>query len=93
MLIKVGDEGQRRDSVARNTDPLPCVIPVGVPEAAEIGEIGKVDVFVANKANLSAVSDKLPGSRVLDGRFSVDRFALGVPKGREAGTAYVRKFH
>ena len=31
-------------------------------------------------------------SRVLEGRFSVDRFALGLPKGREAGLAYVRKF-
>lgn len=38
------------------------------------------------------MSDTLPGSRVLEGRFSVDQFALGIPKGREPGLAYVRKF-
>ena len=53
---------------------------------------GKVDVFAENKANLFAIADKLPGSRVLEGRFSVDKFALSLPKGREAGIAYVRKF-
>jgi len=68
------------------------IIGVGMPDAAELVKSGKVDVFAANKANLFAISDKLPGSRVLDGRFSVDRFALGVPKGREAGMAYVGKF-
>ena len=91
MLIKVSDERQRCDGVARNMDPLPCVIPVGMPEAAELVKSGKVDVFVANKANLVAISDKLR-SRVLDSRFSVDRFALAVPKTREAETAYVRNF-
>lgn len=58
----------------------------------ELLRSGQVDIFAANKANLFEMSDKLPGSRVLDGRFSVDRFALGIPKGRESGFAYVRKF-
>jgi len=60
--------------------------------AADLLRSGQVDVFAANKANLFEISDKLPGSRVLDGRFSVDRFALGIPKGRESGLAYARKF-
>lgn len=68
------------------------IIEVGMPEAAELVKSGKVDVFAANKANLFAIADKLPGARVLEGRFSVDRFALGLPKGRDAGLAYVRKF-
>jgi polar amino acid transport system substrate-binding protein len=68
------------------------IIEVGMPEAADLVQSGKVDVFAANKANLFAIADRLPGSRVLEGRFSVDRFALGLPKGREAGLAYVRKF-
>ncbi len=53
---------------------------------------GQVDVFAANKANLFAIADKLPGSRILEGRFSVDKFALGIPKGREAGLGYASKF-
>ena len=62
------------------------------PDAADLVKTGKVDVFAANKANLFAIADKLPGSRVLEGRFSVDSFALGLPKGRRAGLAYARKF-
>jgi polar amino acid transport system substrate-binding protein len=60
--------------------------------AVELLKSGKVEVFAANKANLFEISDKLPGSRVLEGRFSVDRFALGTPKGRDAGLAYLRRF-
>jgi polar amino acid transport system substrate-binding protein len=44
------------------------------------------------KQNLFAIADRLPGSRVLEGRFSVDSFALGLPKGRQAGLAYARRF-
>ena len=63
-----------------------------MPDAADLVKSGKVDVFAANKANLFAIADKLRGSRVLEGRFSVDSFALGLPKGRQAGLAYARKF-
>ena len=53
---------------------------------------GKADVFAANKANLFGLSDKMPGSRVLDGRIGVDDVAIALPKGRETGMAYVRKY-
>jgi polar amino acid transport system substrate-binding protein len=68
------------------------IIETSIGDAAELLRVGKVDVFAANKANLFEISDKLPGSRVLEGRFSADRFALGTPKGRFPGLAYVRKF-
>jgi polar amino acid transport system substrate-binding protein len=35
---------------------------------------------------------KLPGSRILDGRFTAVQQAIGTPKGRPAGAAYLRKF-
>jgi polar amino acid transport system substrate-binding protein len=68
------------------------IIEVGMPDAADLVKSGKVDAFAANKANLSAIADKLPGARILEGRFSVDTFALGLPKGRQAGLAYASKF-
>jgi polar amino acid transport system substrate-binding protein len=68
------------------------IVEVAMPDAADLVKSGKVDVFAANKANLFAIAEKLPGSRVLEGRFSVDSFALGLPKGRQAGLAYARKF-
>jgi polar amino acid transport system substrate-binding protein len=51
-----------------------------------------VDAFAANKANLFGLSDKMPGSRVLDGRIGVDEVAIALPKGRETGMAYLRKY-
>jgi polar amino acid transport system substrate-binding protein len=51
-----------------------------------------LDAFATNKSILFEMSDSLPGSSVLDGRYSVEQLALGLPKGREAGLAYVRAF-
>ena len=63
-----------------------------VPAGEEMLRSGKVDAFAANKANLFGLSDKMPGSRVLDGRIGVDEVAIALPKGRETGMAYVRKY-
>jgi polar amino acid transport system substrate-binding protein len=63
-----------------------------VPAGEEMLNSGKVDAFAANKANLYGLSDKMPGSRVLDGRIGVDEVAIAVPKGRESRMAYVRKY-
>jgi polar amino acid transport system substrate-binding protein len=38
------------------------------------------------------MSEKLPGSRVLDGRWGVERFAIGIPRGRDGGMAFIRQF-
>ena len=63
-----------------------------VPAGEELLKSGKVDVFAANKANLFELSDKMPGSRVLDGRIGVDEVAIAIPKGREGGMAYLRQY-
>jgi polar amino acid transport system substrate-binding protein len=52
----------------------------------------KVDAFATNKAILFEMSDSLPGSSVLDGRWGLENFAIAVPKGREAGMAFLRRF-
>jgi polar amino acid transport system substrate-binding protein len=38
------------------------------------------------------MSDRMPGARVLDGRWGVEHIAIAIPKGREAAMAYVRRF-
>ena len=50
------------------------------------------DVIFSIKPSLFEVSNQLPGSRVLDGRPGVDPHAMAMPKGRDAGAAYARKF-
>jgi polar amino acid transport system substrate-binding protein len=61
-------------------------------EAAAMLSSGRLDAFATNKAILSELSDQLPGSRILEGRIGLENLALGIPKGREAGMAYLRKF-
>ena len=53
---------------------------------------GKVDVLAGVRQHLVANVEKLPGSRVLDGRFMAIQQALGIPKGRDAGAKYLREF-
>jgi polar amino acid transport system substrate-binding protein len=53
---------------------------------------GKVDVVAGVRQHLLANLDKLPGARVLDGRFMAIEQALGIPKGRAAGAKYLREF-
>jgi polar amino acid transport system substrate-binding protein len=52
----------------------------------------RADVIFSIKPSLFEVSDQLPGSRVLDGRPGVDPHAMVIPKGRDAGLAYARRF-
>jgi polar amino acid transport system substrate-binding protein len=68
---------------------------VRVPTIEKVKEMlaGRtLDAFATNKSILFELSDALPGSKVLAGRYSVERLALGIPKGRDAGLPYVRSF-
>ncbi len=53
---------------------------------------GKLDAFATNKATLYEMSDELPGSRVLAGRWGLEHFAIGIPKGRDAAMPLVGGF-
>lgn len=78
--------------LSRSIKNATVVASPSVPAGEELLRSGKVDVFAANKANLFGLSDKLPGSRVLDGRIGADEVAIAVPKDRDAGMTYVRKY-
>jgi polar amino acid transport system substrate-binding protein len=69
------------------------LVRASTPEAAfELIVAGKVDVLGGVRQHLVANSVKLPGARVLDGRFMAIQQALGIVKGREAGLSYLREF-
>lgn len=51
-----------------------------------------LEVAAGVKQQLQLDANRLPGLRLLDGRFMVIQQALGVPKGREAGARYVTAF-
>jgi polar amino acid transport system substrate-binding protein len=52
----------------------------------------KIDAFATNKAILFEMTDELPGSRVLSGRWGLEHLAIAIPKGRDAAMPYVRTF-
>jgi polar amino acid transport system substrate-binding protein len=60
--------------------------------AIDMMSAGKLDAFATNKATLFEMAEKLPGSKVLDGRWGVERHAIAIPKGRDQGIAFVRQF-
>ena len=52
----------------------------------------KLEVAAGVKQQLEADAKRLPGLRLLDGRFMVINQAMGTPRGREAGAQYLRGF-
>lgn len=60
--------------------------------AAEMLSKGELDTFATNKAILFEMSEKLPGAKVLDGRWGEEHLAIAIPKGHDAGMEYMRKF-
>jgi polar amino acid transport system substrate-binding protein len=60
--------------------------------AFEILVAGKAEALAGVKQTLVANAERLPGSRVLEGRFMAIGQALGMPKGRDAGARYLREF-
>jgi polar amino acid transport system substrate-binding protein len=52
----------------------------------------KLEALAGLKPRLVTDHDKLPGSRIIDGRFTAVQQAAGTPKGRAAGAAYLSEF-
>jgi len=52
----------------------------------------KLDVLAGLKPRLVMDAEKLPGSRVLEGRFSAVQQSIGTPQGRPSGAKYLREF-
>ena len=63
-----------------------------IANMVELLQTGRVDALYATRANMLVESAKIPGSRVLVGRFGGEEAALAVPKGRPAGVTYARQF-
>src|SRR5262249_60311328 len=71
----------KRDELVRAPNPA---------EAFEALEAGRVDALAGLRQALLGLVERLPGGRVLDGRFMAVPQAVGVPRGRAAGLAYLR---
>jgi polar amino acid transport system substrate-binding protein len=63
-----------------------------IADAVEAVRSGNADAMAGIKTYLIPTSERLPGSRVLEGRIAVEQNSIGVPKGHHVGAAYVRRF-
>jgi polar amino acid transport system substrate-binding protein len=64
----------------------------GLPAAFDRFVEMKLDALAGLRPNLIENAAKVPGARVLDGRFTSVQQAIGVPKGRAAAARYLESF-
>lgn len=67
-------------------------VPGGPDAAIEALKSGKADAYAENAHNLSLYAERLPGARVLEGRYTVIQHAIATPKGKTAASEYVKRF-
>ena len=67
-------------------------VPGGADAAVEVLRSGRADAYAENAHMLNLYSEKLAGSRVLEGRYTVIQHAIATPKGRAAAAQYVTQF-
>jgi polar amino acid transport system substrate-binding protein len=92
VRVAVQEKGAADTMVSRSLKNAQVVRGPGVTAGLRIVKAGKAHLVAANKPSLFEMSDQLPGSRVLDGAFATEQASMGIPKGRESGMAYARKF-
>jgi len=74
----------------RHLKQASLVSPAGGQAAFELLASGQVDALAGLKEALIGLAERLPGSRMLDGRFMAVQQSIGVPRGRAAALAYLR---
>lgn len=92
VRVGVADKSAFQPFLARTLKHASLLTGPGNPTAFELLRSGQVDVLAGLRHQLLEVSPKLPGSRVLEGRFLVVEQTLAIPKGRDAGAKYLRDF-
>ena len=78
--------------LVRNIKHAELVRAEGIEGSYQLFVREKLDVLAGLKPRLLQDREKLPGSRILEGRFTAVQQAIGTPKGRRAAAAYLRDF-
>lgn len=78
--------------LARNLDHAELVRAQGGGAAAELFVNEKLDALAGLRPALIAEAEKLPGARLLEGRFTAVQQAIGTQKGKEYGAKFLAEF-
>jgi polar amino acid transport system substrate-binding protein len=92
IRVGVTEKSSSDATLSRDLKQAVVVRAATVKSGAELLATGKIDAYATNKATLFEMSDDLPGSTVLAGRWGVERHAIAIPKGRDQGMPFARMF-
>jgi polar amino acid transport system substrate-binding protein len=92
--IRVGvTQGSTSQGAIPKLLPNATVMPAqNYKRAIEMLGHGEIDTYATNKPTLFQMSDEMPGSRVLDGRWGEEHLGFAIPQGREAALDYLSHF-
>ena len=77
--------------LSRNLKRAQLVSTAGADAAFELLTSGKVDALAGLTQGLVGLAPKLPGARLVEGRFMGVQQSIAVPKGKDAGLRYLRQ--
>lgn len=89
VRIGVTEKSSSDAALSRDLKEAELVRIVTIGTAIDMLAAGKIDAFATNKATLFEMSEKLPGSAVLDGNWGLERHAVAIPKGREQALPFL----
>jgi polar amino acid transport system substrate-binding protein len=92
VRIAVGKGSAYDLYLSRNLKQAQIVHAATSPKVTDLFLAEKLEVAAGVKQQLQADAKRLPGLRLLDGRFMVIQQAMATPRGRDAGAAYLRTF-
>jgi polar amino acid transport system substrate-binding protein len=92
MRIAIADKSAYDLFLSRSLQHARLVRAKGMDASYELFVTENLDLLAGIKPWLTIVAEKMPGSRVLDGRFMAVQQCIGTPKGREAGAKYLGEF-
>ena len=78
--------------LSRNLKHATLVRAEGIPASYDLFVKEKLDVLSGLLPRLTADVARLPGARILDGKFTAVQQAIGTPKARGAAAAYLQAF-
>lgn len=78
--------------LSRNLKHAELVRAEGIPASYDLFVAEKLEVLSGLLPRLSTDVARLPGARILDGRFTAIQQAIGTPKARRAAAEYLRGF-
>jgi polar amino acid transport system substrate-binding protein len=73
--------------------PNATVVPAqNYKRGIEMLEHGEIDTYATNKPTLFEMSDQMPGSRILEGRWGEEHLAVAIPREHAVGLEYIKHF-